>query len=307
MPLSRRDLFKLAGAAAGSIAIPGAIQALAPEKKVAHRPFGKTGRSVSIYAVGCAEIPSNEDTVAALSQLLDSGVNYIDTAPSYAGTRSETAIGLLMKTRRKEVFLATKTLERDADGAYAEIKRSLERLQTDHVDLLQCHAINDSSNLDKILSKGGAVQGIERAKKEGLVKHIGITGHTRPEVIIAALDRYPFDSILCPVSALDKHINDFAKECIPKANKLGIGVVGMKSLKGIERASGGKFEPEEFIRYALSLPITTLNLGLRLKSEVAPNLKTFTNFKKMTQAEMRRLEDEVKDLADVGHLWWKRR
>jgi aryl-alcohol dehydrogenase-like predicted oxidoreductase len=271
------------------------------------RPLGKTGWKTSIYAVGTAEIPSNEETVIALNQLIDGGVNYIDTAPSYTGTRSETAVGLIMKTRRKEVYLATKTLEREADGAYNEIQQSLARLQSKQIDLLQIHAVNDAATLDKVLGKGGAIEGLERAKKEGLIRFIGITGHTRPEVTLDALKRYPFESILVPVSALDKHIHDFAEEVLPYANKLGIAVIGMKSLKGMERAVGAGFDPEPLLRYAWSLSISALNIGLRRGLEAGLNLKSAVGFEKMSVKEMRELEESVKQHADVGNLWWKKR
>jgi predicted aldo/keto reductase-like oxidoreductase len=223
------------------------------------------------------------------------------------GTRSEQTLGKVLKDRRKEVYLATKTLRRDSNGAYAEVKESLERLQTKQIDTLQIHAVNDFATLEQVLAEGGAVKGLERAKKEGLIRFIGITGHTRPEVILKALSDYPFDSILVPVSALDASLNDFATEVIPKANKLGINVVGMKSLKGIERATGGKFEPEEFLRYAWSLPISTLALGLRVESEAKQNLEFAKRFKKMTSGEMQALEKKVAEHADIGHLWWKRK
>ncbi len=304
MALSRRDFFKLTGATA--LAIAGG-ESVAQPTGIAQRPYGKTGWKASIYAVGTAEIPDNESAVKALDELLDGGVNFIDTAPSYQGTRSETAIGMVMAKRRSEVFLATKTLARDADGAYSEVKASIERLQTKQIDLLQVHAVNDGGTLDQVLASGGAVKGLERAKKEGLIRYIGITGHTRPEVILKALDEYPFDAILVPVSALDKHIHDFATEVLPKANQLGIGISGMKALKGMEFAKGRVDDPEPLLRYALTLPISTLALGLRQASEVQPKLKMAREFKPMTTSEMRTLEKVVQPLATTQALWWKRR
>src|SRR5688572_25281108 len=172
MGLSRRDLLKTAALTTGAVAMPGLAQsALAPA--IVKRPLGKTGWRASIYGVGTAEIPSNEESIRALNKLIDGGVNYVDTAPSYQGTRSESAVGEVLRKRRNEVFIATKTLARDADGAYAEVKRSIERLQTKRIDLIQIHAINSSSELDRVLAKGGAVEGLERAKKEGLISHIG--------------------------------------------------------------------------------------------------------------------------------------
>lgn len=305
MSVSRREVLKAAGAAVATAALPASL--LAGEEKMPKRKLGKTGWEASIYALGSAEMPGAEEAIRAVNTLIDGGVNYLDTAPSYMGTQSERILGRVLKDRRKEVFLATKTLQRGSDGAYAEIKESLERLQTKQIDTLQIHAINDFGTLEQVLAATGAVKGLERAKKEGLIRFIGITGHTRPEVISKALDQYPFDSILIPVSALDASLNDFATDVVPKANKLGIAIVGMKSLKGMERATNGKFEPEELLRYAWSLPISTLTIGLRQEKEVATNLTCALKFKKMSIEDMRVLEKKVAQHADANNLWWKRR
>lgn len=307
MSVTRREVLKAVGTAAAAGPIGQIVQAVESGATIPQRKLGKTGWMASIYAVGTAEIPDTESTIRALNVLLDGGVNYIDTAPSYVGTRSESTVGQVMKTRRKEVFLATKTLRRDAEGAYAEVKESLERLQTKQIDTLQIHAVNDFATLDQVLVEGGAVKGLERARKEGLIRFIGITGHTRPEVLSKALDEYHFDSVLMAMSAVDASLNDFATDVLPKANKMGIAVVGMKMMKGIERATGGKFAPEEFMRYAWSLPVSTFTLGLRRESEAKENLAIAQRFKKMSSAEMRGLEKKVAEHADVGNLWWKRR
>lgn len=306
MSVTRREVLKAAGVAAVAGTLPAKLLAGSAEK-MPKRKLGKTGWEASIYALGSAEMPSADEAIRAVNALIDGGVNYLDTAPSYMGTQSERILGRVLKDRRKEVFLATKTLQRSADGAYAEIRESLERLQTKQIDALQIHAINDFGTLEQVLAQTGAVKGLERAKKEGLIRFIGITGHTRPEVISKALDQYPFDSILIPVSALDASLNDFAADVVPKANKLGIAIVGMKALKGIERATGAKFEPEEFLRYAWSLPISTLTIGLRQEKEVAANLACALKYKKMSAQQMRALEKKFAQHADAGNLWWKRR
>jgi uncharacterized protein len=296
--LTRRELLQSLGAAALAVKLP-------VEPEMPKRALGKMGWKASLLGVGTAEIPSNEEAIRALNKLIDGGVNYIDTAPSYTGTRSERVLGQVVPGRRKELFVATKTLARDEAGAYQEVSQSLERLKVKHIDLLQLHAINDFGTLDSVLT--GAVKGLERAKREGLIRFIGITGHTRPEVIVKALERYPFDSILIPLSAMDANLNDFATEVVPKAQKLGISIVGMKSVKGIERARGTRFEPEPFIRYTMSLPVSTVVVGLRREVEVDQNLRIAKGFKKMTGAEMASLEQSVKGESDAGRLWWKAR
>ncbi len=307
MGISRRDFLKNSGSTIGSLSLARlAADFVRQNKKVKTRPFGKTGWRASIYALGTAEMPSGAEAVTTVQALIDAGVNYIDTAPSYRATQSEKTLGEAIQGRRHKVFIASKTLERDADGAYREVTESLKRLKTETIDLLQVHAVNDEATLTTVLKSGGAVEGLEKARKEGLIRHIGITGHTRPEVITKAIQEYPFASILVPVSALDKHINDFAEETIPLANEKGIGIAGMKALKGMERATGGKFDPEDFLRYSLSLPISTLTVGLRHVNEAAANLEMIQEFEPMDKAEMTKLESASQEHANTNTLWWKK-
>lgn len=303
--MTRRELLKSAGVAAGAVAFAPVLARA--EKPLPRRKLGRLGWDASLFALGTAEFPGADEGVPMLHVLLDAGVNYIDTAPSYQGTRSESVSGQVMAARRKEVFLATKTLRRDAEGALEEVRQSLARLRCKQIDLLQVHAVNDAATLERVLAPDGAVRGLEKARKEGLIRFIGITGHTRPEVILDALKKYPFDSILVPVSALDAHLHDFASEVIPYANRHGTAVIGMKSLKGMEIATGGKFEPKEYLRYACSLPISTLTVGLRRAYEAQANLAIFREFVPMSNEEMRRLAEKQKSRATEQVLWWKRR
>jgi aryl-alcohol dehydrogenase-like predicted oxidoreductase len=306
MDLSRREFLRRSAAAAGTVSLPSLIAGFLGQRKMPTRPFGKTGFNASIYTVGTAEVPSTAEAVEAIRLLFKGGVNMVDTAPSYMGTQSESTVGRAIEGRREGLWISTKTLERTADGAYREVKESLGRLKCGHIDLLQVHAVNDQGTLDSVLRKGGAVEGLERAKKEGLVRHIGITGHTRPEVVLNAMKAYPFASVLVPVSALDRHINDFASEVVPYANEHGVAVVGMKALKGIERATPGRFKAEEFLRYSLSRPVSTLNIGLRRPEEAAANLAKVIAFKPMTETESKELEARSREHANVETLWWKR-
>lgn len=294
------------GGVVGALGLAGLARPETAEATLPKRPFGKTGWNATIYAVGTAEIPADAEAERALTTLLEAGVNYVDTAPSYTGTRSEKVVGRVLRGRRDKVFLATKTLERTAARAYQEVTESLARLNVETIDLLQIHAVNDMATLDQVLTEGGAIRGLERAVREGRVRHIGITGHTRPEVILTALDRYPFASVLIPLSALDAHLSDFATEVLPKARKVGAGVIGMKALKGMEIATGQRFEPEPLLRYTWSLPIDTLAIGLRTEREVAENLRYARNFRPLTAPEMRELETKVKPSATAQNLWWKR-
>jgi aryl-alcohol dehydrogenase-like predicted oxidoreductase len=294
----------LAAGTAALAAHAGASQE--PVPRIARRPLGRMGFEASIYALGTAEVPALEETVEAIDLALDHGVNYVDTAPSYQERRAEQAVGVVAKRRRKDFFLATKTLARDADGAFAEVRESLARLQCETIDLLQVHAVNDEATLARVLGKGGALEGLDKARREGLIRHIGITGHTRPAVIAKALDEYPFESILVPISAADHHLHDFAGDVVPKAVERGLAVAGMKSLKGVENHAGKVEDAAPFVRYALSAPISTLTIGFRRISDVRANLEIARSFTPMAAEQRAELERSVASWASADVLWWKR-
>ncbi len=199
-------------------------------------------------------------------------------------------------------MLATKTLERSSDDAWREINRSLERLKTDHVDVLQIHSINRMDELDRITRKDGSLAAAIRAKDEGMCKHIGITGHTRPAVIKEAMNRYPFATALVPPSSTDKLINDFGEMLFPIANEKNFGIVAMKVLAA-GRVTGNVAES---LRYAMSLPVSTAIVGMGTMEEVRHNVEVARNFKPMTRQQMTALEEKTREFATTSVMWWKR-
>lgn len=166
------------------------------------RRFGRTEHRSSVLVFGAASLGEvDQDTAdASISCALDAGINHFDVARSYG--EAERRLAPWMDQIRDGIFLATKTTERDAENAWREINESLERLQVDHVDLIQAHAVCDLDDLDAVLAKGGAIEALERARSEGLVSYLGITGHTHeaPAVHAEALRRYDFDSVLTPLN-----------------------------------------------------------------------------------------------------------
>lgn len=166
------------------------------------RRLGRLGHQSSVLIFGAAALADvDQDTAdAAVDQALTAGINHIDVAASYGD--AELRLGPLMADIRDKVFLATKTTERDEEKAWAQINASLERLQTDHVDLLQLHAVCDLENLDLVTGDRGALQAAIRAKDEGLIGGIGLTGHTHaaPSVHAEGLRRFDFDTILTPLN-----------------------------------------------------------------------------------------------------------
>ena len=168
------------------------------------RPLGRLGHHSSVLVYGAAALAEVDQDTAdrSIAEALDGGINHLDVAASYGD--AELRLGPWMPRVRDQVFLATKTGERAADAAWAQIQSSLERLQTDHVDLLQLHAVGDLAELDRVTGPGGALEAAVRAQEEGLVGAVGITGHGNQAAAThaEALRRYPFATVLTPLNAV---------------------------------------------------------------------------------------------------------
>ncbi len=247
--------------------------------------FGKTGFSASSLGFGAMNLPGVpfEQAKAALNYALDQGINYIDTAAGYRN--SEEIIGDSISYRRGEYFLATKTNKRDYTAAKEEIERSLTRMKTDYVDLLQIHYVNTVEEYNSAMEENGAYQAALEAKREGKVRFIGITGH-RPDLLAEWVSKGQFDQVLF-------HLNlaqPFAlKELIPMASSLGMAKTAMKPL------SGG-FIPsiEKAIRYPYSQDVHVLISGMVSVEEVKMNLAAMaTEVEEEERAELEQLAAEL--------------
>ena len=166
------------------------------------RRLGRLGHQSSVLIYGAAALGEvDQDTADASVQLaLDAGINHFDVAASYGD--AELRLGPWMPRIRDRIFLATKTGLRDRDAAWAQINASLERLQTDHLDLIQVHAVGDAEELDLVTRPGGSLEAVVRAREEGLAGAVGITGHgdQAPATHLEALRRFPFDTVLSPLN-----------------------------------------------------------------------------------------------------------
>ena len=306
--ITRRDFLKttVSGMGAGlTLSAFSSPRSVERETPLSRRPLGRTGLNVTILGLGCVAIGYGrhnlEEGAAVIEACLDEGINYIDCASSYGN--AEVKLGEVMKRRRKEAIITTKTLKRDRDEAWEEINTSLERLKTDSVDLLQIHAINSFEDLDRITAKDGSLGAALRAKDEGMASHIGISGHTRPEVIAEALMRFPFETTLVPLSSTDKLIHDFGETLFPLAKEQSFGMVAMKVL------AAGRVTQHvpESLRYAFSLPVSTAIVGMGTIGEVKQNVEVARRFSPMTSNEMRALEERTRNFATTAVMWWKRR
>lgn len=280
--------------------------------KMPLRPLGKTGHMVGIYSLGAqgsVEIPGKEDlSVEIISRAIDLGINYIDTAAAYGrasdtipkseamGT-SERNVGRVLKYRREEVFLASKTHDRTYDGSMRFLEQSLKNLQTDHLDLWQIHNVrlSEIETLDRMFADDGVIKAMEKARDEKMVRFIGFTGHEGPDVMNALADRYPFDNVLVAINAADKHHDPFIEKFLPNVVEKNMGIVGMK-IPARDRifSHGGIISMKEAMEYVLTLPVSTIIVGLDNLEELEENIEIAKNFQPLSADEMLAIEEKTK-------------
>jgi aryl-alcohol dehydrogenase-like predicted oxidoreductase len=270
------------------------------------RPFGKTGEEFPILSFGAQRIVDeegcNEDqALEILNTALDRGIRYFDTAWIYSQGQSEERVGMVAKHRRDEMWIATKTWDSTRDGARRQLEDSLTRLQTDYVNEWRMHNVWGFDRLDEMTGKGGALETMIKAREEGLVRHISISGHTDPQVQIEALRRFPFDTVLVAVSVLDHFIYSFAEELLPVAARQGVGVIGMK-IFGYKKLA---HVADRALRYALGLPLTTVIAGCSTMAELEADLAVAENFAPMTGPERLEFFREMLPLVQPENMPWK--
>ncbi|MBW2593235.1 MAG: aldo/keto reductase [Deltaproteobacteria bacterium] len=270
------------------------------------RPFGSTGETFPILSFGGQRIVdshgcSEETAIEIVNTAIDRGIRYFDTAWIYSDGQAEERLGKVARYRRSEMWIATKTYDTRADHARRQLETSLERLQTDHVDEWRLHNVTDRGRLNAFTGKGGTLEAAVRAREEGLVRNISISSHTDPQLLVTALDRFPFDSALMALSALDHLMLSFAEEFLPVANARGVATIGMK-VYGLGSLT---HDVERALRYTLSLPVSTVIVGMETMAQLEQNLAIAEGFIPMTDAERLAFFRDIIHLVRPGKMPWK--
>jgi aryl-alcohol dehydrogenase-like predicted oxidoreductase len=329
---NRRTFLKAGGivgaAVLGSAALPNATSGqsvshphAAGSDAMPTRNLGRTGYKVGIFSLGgqaALEKPNNEaSAVSIIEKALDLGVNYIDTSSIYGGPDrwSEQYIGKVMRRRRSDAFLATKTKERTRDGSLRMIETSLKLLQTDHIDSWQLHDIGTMTDINEIFAKGGAMEALLQARDQKIVRYLGITGHYRPDALIEAIHRHPFDTILMAVNAADPHHYSFSEELLPLAVEKQMGIIGMKvpargrllsswtpppleeqkhMWEGMVLApTPGTIDMRQAMYYSLSLPVSTVIIGCDSVAQLEHNVQLARDFTPFNQQQLAALSEKA--------------
>ena len=260
------------------------------------RILGKTNQPVTLFGLGGEGILRSsgrlQEAQAVIKKALEVGVTYFDTAPAYEQSRDY--LGSVFKDlgeERKKIFIASKTNSPTYQGSMDLLEDTLKRLNTDYLDLWQLHDMRTPEDLKNVFSPNGAIRALEEAKRSGKVRFIGITGHHDPDVLISAIKKFDFDTVLTCVNAGDPHYLPFITTVIPEARKKKMGVIGMKVT-----AAGQAFKAltmKQAMDYSLSQQVDLCIIGCKTPQEVEMNARLASDFRQLSPPELKVIEDKT--------------
>ncbi len=298
--VSRREFMK--ATAIGALGI-GAIGSGLPQSLMAEtasggipmRVLGKTGLKVTMLAAPgwhIGRMAEVSNSVKMLHMARDMGINFFDSAWEYEKGESERRIGLAFKNNgRDKIYIMTKVIARDRQGAEAQLNDSLTRMQTDYLDLWQFHAVGRDEELEQIFGPNGACEVALKAKREGKIRHIGLTGHRDPHVLAKAAREYSdvIETLQFPVNVIDPHYLSFIKGTIPEAVKHNLGILAMKTC-AIGLIPEAKIATiDECLNFAWSQPVSLVVSGMDHFDHLKHNIELAKNFRPMSEEEQMRL------------------
>jgi len=311
--LTRREF--LAGAAAGVAGLtlePAAFAEglVTPARgAVPLRALGKTGVKVSAVGLGGFHLGldslTDQDAVRLVRTAVDEGITFVENAREYIGGRCEERLGKALRDGyRDKVFLTAKNCGhmRTKADCMTSLEESLRALQTDRVDLMLFHEVIYDNDPDWIFERGGLAAAVE-ARKQGKVRFIGFSGHKHPDIHLDMLRRdFEWDAVMMPLGVMDARFRSFAQQVLPALSKRQIGSITIKNSGGFMSPMlwENKLTAAECLRYTLSLPISTIALGIESLKQLADNLAVARNFVPMSATEHKALFDRIAAVAADG-------
>ncbi|MBV9086293.1 MAG: aldo/keto reductase [Acidobacteriaceae bacterium] len=278
-----------------------------------YRPLGRTGEQVSAIGLGGSHIakPSvtEEESIRLIHAAIDRGITFMDNSWDYNGGQSELRMGQALSQGgyRQKVFLMTKIDGRTKEEAARQIDTCLERLKTDHVDLMQHHEILRFDDPDRIFGPGGAQEAVVAAQKAGKIRFIGFTGHKDPHVHLYMLEvaekhGFHFDTVQMPLNVMDAHFRSFAQLVVPEAVKQGVGVLGMKSMGGADGVilKSQTVTPIECLHYAMNLPTSVVITGIDKQQVLDQAFEAAKTFRLMDEQQVAALIAKTQQVALTG-------
>lgn len=271
--------------------------------------MGTTGVELPVLGLGTAPAGHRpqKDAVAFFHRCIDAGVTHLDTGPRLGGYgNAQLYLGPILRERRGEVFVATRCSEADGETALKQLKENLAELQIDRADLVYVQSIgHDKMDMETVFGPAGVCRALEKVRRDGLTRFVGISGHNRPARFVQAMEAWAFDVMMTPVSLVSRHIYDFEGQVWPVAVEKGIGLLAMKVFGGVrdsKASAKGAHLPDALkaqgFRYALGLPgVAGLALGMHDEAELRQALDWALAFAPLTTAELAALDGPTSALA----------
>jgi len=308
---SRRDFIKTSGAVtAGVILAPTIACSTSPfdSKGLPTTILGKTGVRIPLMVMGLGSrfmAIDEEHGHEILETALQTGFYYWDTAAIYKNDTqfSEERIGKILAPIRSKIFLSTKVSDRKADEVKRTVETSLKRLNTDYIDLYQVHSITSEEDAKEFGTADGVLPVLQKFKEQGVIKHIGFTGHTSATAMKLAAEMYDFDTMLIAMNHQQQGTQPFEEQPVPFAASKGMGVLAMKVIRPRETVQG--LSPDDLIKYALSLKgVTAAVVGIDNIEVVLKNAEIIKNFKPFDSAKMQELHVALDPFYRSSKLPW---
>jgi len=287
------------------------LWAAGAENGIPYRKLGRTGERVSLVGLGGYHIgmqSDEQDSIKIIRTALDGGINFLDNCWDYNGGNSEIRMGKALRDDyRKKAFLMTKIDGQTKKAAAAQIDESLQRLQTDHIDLLQFHEVIRMTDPEHIFAPGGGMEAALEAKKAGKVRYIGFTGHKNPAMHLhmletAAAHQFHFDAVQMPLNAMDAHYESFGQKVLPVLVKNEIGVLGMKPMGAGLLLQSKTLSPVECLHFAMNLPTSVVITGCESLANVQQALDAARSFKPLSSSQVAALLARTEQAARNGQF-----
>jgi uncharacterized protein len=279
---------------------------------IGRRKLGRADVEVSIIGIGGYHIGlsnvSEEDATRIVRRALDEGINFLDNCWDYNDGASEVRMGKALEGGyRQKAFLMTKIDGRTGTSARQQLEQSLQRLKTDHIDLLQIHEVIRMGDPEQAFQPGNVIDVLKQARQEGKIRFIGFTGHKSPEIhlhMIETADKhgFTFDSVQMPVNALDEHYDSFGQKVIPVAQKHGMAVLGMKPLANGAIPKTNSITAVEALHYAMSVPVTVTINGCESMANLEQALSVARNFKPLDEHQKIAILQKTAPIAMAGRF-----
>jgi aryl-alcohol dehydrogenase-like predicted oxidoreductase len=277
---------------------------------IPYRTLGRTGERVSAIGIGGYHLGkpylTEPESIRIIRTAIDAGITFLDNSWDYYDGRSELRVGKALRDGyRHRAFLMTKIDGRDRATAARQIDESLQRLQTDRVDLLQHHEVIRMDDADRIFAAGGAMEAVLEAKRAGKIRYIGFTGHKSPEIHLktlatAASHRFHFDTVQMPLNVMDAHYHSFEKKVLPVLLKREIGVLGMKPMGDAVILESKTVTAMECLHYAMTLPTSVVITGCDSMERLEQALTAARSFRPLSPLEVDALLAKTSQAARDG-------